>query len=245
MSRFLFAAFACVVALTCPGWAEAQTLDEVIARNLEAKGGVERLRSTTTARMRATVRITPPNPGTSQVTMQVTVSTKRPNLVRRDMEVKGERRSLGFDGKDAWQSGPEGAMRLEGPPADAIRSEGEFDSVFLTYREQGHQVDLVGQEKIDGRTFHRVRVKRKDGPVQTYFLDTETGLEHKVVTEIQAAGQRITSEMQLSDYRVVDGRTMPFRARQLVNGQQSADITFQEIEFNVPLEDDFFRMPAR
>jgi hypothetical protein len=88
-------------------------------------------------------------------------------------------------------------------------------------------------------------VKRKEGPVQTYFLDAETGLEHKVVTEIDAGGQRITSEMLLSDYRTVDGRTMPFKARQLVNGEQSAEITFQEIEFNVPLEDAFFRMPAK
>lgn len=245
MFRIWLAASAVVLALAWPCDSTAQSLEKIIARNLEAKGGVERLRATDSARMRATVSLAPQRPGGQPMTMQVVVSTRRPNLVRRDMTVGGERRSMGFDGNEAWQSGPDGAFRLEGPAADAIRSEGEFDSVLLTYRERGHQVDLAGQEKLDGRTLHLVRVKRKEGPVQTYYLDAETGLEHKVVTEIEAGGQRITSEMLLSDYRTVDGRTMPFKARQVVNGQQAAEITFQQIEFNVPFEDAFFRMPAK
>ena len=38
---------------------------------------------------------------------------------------------------------------------------------------------------------------------------------------------------------------MPFKARQLVNGQVAADITFETIEFNVPLADELFRMPGK
>lgn len=245
MSFLRCAALFCACALLIPVPSAGQTLDEVIAKNLAAKGGVELLRATTSARLRATVELPSGRPGAGPVTMRITVSTKRPNLVRRDMVVGAEERSLGFDGKEAWQAGPEGEALLSGPPADAIRSEGEFDSVLLTYREQGHSVDLAGQEEIDGRKVHRLRIRRKDGPVQTYYLDAATGLEHKVVTEVEAGGQRITSEMRLSDYRTVDGRTMPFKATQFVNGELAADITFEEIEFNVPLEDAFFRMPRK
>lgn len=246
MSRLLqMAALAIGLFSLCPSDAGAQTLEEVIARNIAAKGGAERIRATNTARLRATVNLPQQRAGGQAAVMRITVSTKRPNLVRRDMTVADETHSLGFDGRIAWQAGPGGAMPLSGPQAESIRSEGEFDSVLLTYREQGHLVDLAGQEKMDGRTVHTVRIKRKEGPVQTYYLDAETGLEHKVVTESDAGGQRVTSEMVLSDYRTVEGRTMPFKARQLVNGQLAAEITFDRIEFNVPLDDELFRMPGK
>lgn len=223
----------------------AQTLEDIIARNLEAKGGVDALRATTSTRMRGTIRLHQPPPSEGPIVLQMTVSVKRPNKVRRDMTLKGETRTVAFDGATAWQSTPSGPVEMQGLQADAIRSEGEFDSVLLTYRDQGHRIVLEGTETLDGRRVHRLRVTRREGPIQTYYLDAETYLEQKVATEIELGGQRIRSEMILGDYRTVEGRTVPFRARQLVNGALAADIEFAQIEFNVPLDDSLFRMEGK
>ncbi|MBA3232040.1 MAG: hypothetical protein H0T05_04410 [Acidobacteria bacterium] len=240
----LAAAVLGLVAFSQPGLL-AQTLEEVVAKNLAAKGGAETLRATNTARLQARVSIPPPRPDADPLVMRIIVWTQRPNLVRRDMTVGDETRTLGFDGKTVWQSTPAGVAPVTGPQADAFRSEGEFDSVLLTYQEQGHLVELLSDETLDSQRVHRIRVQRKEGPIQTYYLDVETGLEHKVTTESNIAGQRVVSEMLLSDYRTIDGRRAPFKARQFVNGQLAAEISFEEVVFNVPFRENLFSMPGR
>lgn len=222
---------------------QSPTVDQIIARNLEAKGGIATLKATTSVRMIGTVAIYRPGSPTPQ-TMAMTVSAKRPNLVMRDMTVGDRTVSFGFDGTTVWQSTPMGVQPVTGPQADNIRSEAEFDPVFLTYKQQGHTVELLPDETLDGRKVHHLKVTRKNGPEQHYYLDAATALEAKVATEVDADGQKLRSEMLLSDYRTVDGRTVPFKARQMLNGDLAAELTFEKVEFNVPMEDSIFRMPA-
>ena len=67
--------FGAAIALFIPA-AAAQTLDEIVAKNLEAKGGVERLRETSSMRLTGTV--------TQQGMKGTTVTlSKRPNMFRR------------------------------------------------------------------------------------------------------------------------------------------------------------------
>jgi hypothetical protein len=50
-------------------------------------------------------------------------------------------------------------------------------------------------------------------------------------------------EIRFADYRTVDGRTVPFTTTQVMNGNEAGRIKFEKIEFNVPLDDEMFRMP--
>ena len=47
------------------------------------------------------------------------------------------------------------------------------------------------------------------------------------------------------DYRSVDGRLVPFMTRQIQNGKLTATITMDKVEFNVPVEDSFFKMSGK
>ena len=82
------------------------------------------------------------------------------------------------------------------------------------------------------------------GDVQHPALDTETGLERKIVISIQQGGQTITQEQLPSDYRDVDGRRMPFRIKN-TSGPQTAEIVVEKVEFNVPLDDALFKLPPK
>jgi hypothetical protein len=93
--------------------------------------------------------------------------------------------------------------------------------------------------------FH-LRVTKKGGPPQAYYLDAKTGLE-KVISVTLAPGGRPTTtiETQLGDYREVDGRMIPFSIRQLVNGTVNASTTLDKVEFNVEADDALFKMPSK
>jgi outer membrane lipoprotein-sorting protein len=122
----------------------------------------------------------------------------------------------------------------------------EFDSVFVDYKDKGHKIELVGKETVAGKPVFHLKVTKKGGPPQDYYLDAETGLETQIATTtVDPRGNSVRSVTEFSDYRDVEGRMVPFGIRQRVNGNVVASTTLSKVEFNVPIEDSIFRMPSK
>lgn len=233
----------------------AQTVDEIVAKNLQAKGGLDLLRQTNSVKMTGTFKSFQP----AEMTMPMTTWAKRPNLVRQEAEVtlpsnpaspaapaRPTRMVRAADGTTVWmQQGSGPAIPLPAAQAAQTMQENEFDSVFVDYRTKGVAIDLAGVEKLNGKDVYHLTVRRKSGPQQHYFLDTQTGLEAKVSTEVSQGGSIAKVDTELSDYRDVEGRMVPFKTRQLVNGQAAAEMTIDRVEFNVPMADTLFKMPVK
>ena len=95
VSRVVF-----VVAVICAAAvARAQTVDEIVAKNLQAKGGAEKWKAVTSVKM------------TGKITMQgmelpLTVYAKRPNFNRQEVIVQDRQVIQAFDGTTAWLLNP-------------------------------------------------------------------------------------------------------------------------------------------
>lgn len=218
--------------------ARAQTVDEIIAKNLQAKGGLEKLKATNSVRMVGTATIQ----GTQ---VPVTTVSKRPNLMRNEMDAAGQKMVQGFDGTSMWVSVP-GMPAQElppGPQTDMLKSNSQFDPVFIDWKEKGHKIDYKGKETDAGKEVHHLVVTTKDGPVVHYYIDASTGLETKTVMEIEDPSMKGQLETRMSDYRNIDGRMIPFTMMRLMNGNTVAEMKFEKVEFNVPLDDALFKMP--
>lgn len=226
-----------------PGAPAGPTLDEIIAKNINSKGGLEKIKATTTVRM--TGKLTALDPTGREVTGPMVVLAKRPNMMRRETTRGTERIVNGFDGTSLWMV--VGTMPVQEAPASQAayaRQDAEFDSVFVDYRAKGAAIVLAGKATVDGKDAWHLKVTKKGGPPQDYFLDAETGLEKKVSVTIDGGGNTATIVTELSDYRDVDGRMVPFMTRQIVDGTVRATIAMEKVEFNVPIDDALFRMPA-
>jgi outer membrane lipoprotein-sorting protein len=219
------------------GAVQAQTLDEIIAKNLTSKGGLDKIRATTSVKMTGQVAA-----NGKDVTM--TIWAKRPNLMRREYSIDGQSMVNAFDGTTLWMSaGTAPAQAMPGPQAAYAKQESEFDSVFVDYKERGHAVEFLGKENVSGKDAYRLKVQKKGGPPQDYYLDAATGLEMKISTNVDQGGSPAAIVTEMSDYRNVDGRQVPFSTRQLVNGKVMAAIALDRVEFNVPIDEAIFRMP--
>jgi outer membrane lipoprotein-sorting protein len=177
----------------------------------------------------------------------MTTVAKRPNLMRRDATVGGQRMINAFDGTALWMAvGTMPPQEMPGPQAAYAQQDAEFDSVFVDYKDKGHKIELVGKDTVGGKPAYHLRVTKKGGPPQDFYLDAETGLEKKISMSLKApGGLGMTNVTEFSDYRSVEGRLVPFLTRQLQNGTVMATITLDKVEFNVPVEDSFFKMPAK
>jgi len=221
-----------------PHAVQAQTVDEIIAKNLAAKGGVELLKSTTSVRT------------TGKGTMQgaevgIVSLTKRPNYMRNEMTMAGQKMVQGFDGQTVWLSaaGMPAQALPAGPMTQGVKQQSQIDSPLLDYKAKGTTIELGKPETEEGRTLHHLIVTPKDAPTMHYYIDAETSLERKMTVEVEDGDQKMKMEMRFSDFQTLEGRTVPMTVTQFVNGNQVGQFKYDKVEFNVPMEDSLFTMP--
>ena len=136
---------------------------------------------------------------------------------------------LGFDGKTVWGINPlmsARAREITGPQAEMTRQDADdFDSLLLDYKSKGRVIELVGTEPVQGITMHRLRVTGKTGQIQEVYLNAETMLESKMVMQVEQGGRKGIVALEFSNYKTIDGITIPLHIRQTFNGQPMTEVT--------------------
>lgn len=222
------------------GTAAAQTLDEVIVKYRDAKGGAawQKVES-----MRMTARIV-----TQGIELPMTMVTKRPNMMRQDVSFQGVSIVQAFDGTTAWginpMMGTSDPSEVTGPMADAMKDQADFDGALFNYKKKGSAAELVGTEDLNGTKVVHVKLTNKNGQEQHYYLDAETMLEKKVVVDADMGAGPMTIETELSNYQTFDGIPVPMSITQNAPSGQVA-ITVEKVDFNVDVDDAIFRMPGK
>ena len=214
-------------------------VDEIVALNLKARGGVELLRATESMKM--TGNMTSPA-GSATMTLWM----KRPNRKRTETEFSGQKRVEAFDGTTAWvQFGDLPPQVIPpSPQLEDAKGRSEIDPPLLDYREKGRRVELVGREKADGADVFHLRLTDK-GTVTHYYIDAVSGLERRMSNRIQQGPKAAQVELRFSDYRDVQGRMVPFTVQQVLDGKPVAQTKLESVEFNLPIDDAMFRMPGQ
>ena len=244
MRRLLLCApFVSALLLTVSaGWAQTQTpttsVDEIIAKNIAARGGPETLKGTTSVRAIGA--------GMMQgAQMTVTTVNKRPYFFRNESAMGELKRVMAFDGEHLWMTiGTTPPQILPpGPQLESIKQASQIDSPLLDYKAKGTQIALGEPLVEDGRSLHHLIVTPKGAPPMHYYIDPVTNLESRMVIDMDENGQKMKMEMRFSDFTTVEGRMVPFTVTQFANGKQVVQIKFTSVEFNVPLDDSLFRMP--
>jgi outer membrane lipoprotein-sorting protein len=214
----------------------AQNVDDLVARNVLAKGGTDKLQAVRT--MKQTAHIT-----SQGMTGTITVYGKRPNLVRQEIVVAGQRIVNAFDGTTAWSINPlmgsPEPKAITGPQADDIKMQADFDSPLVDYKEKGYELEFVGQETLGTRKVFHLKLTSKEHRVQQLYLDAETNLEIKIVGDSQTG----PVENELSDYREIQGLKLPFMMRTVAAGNVVSQIVVDSVELNPKIDDTMFKMP--
>jgi len=227
---------AILVAVLCLNFpAMSQTADELINKNIEAKGGMEKIQALKTIRITGHVIL----PG--GLTAGSGQENKRPNLVRETFSLQGMTAIQAYDGSTGWQIQPFGGKK------DAeLMGEDDLRDLKLDADFDGSTVEYMGHDIVDGDDALRLKVKLQDGDIIYYFLDPDTYLEiRKEVQEfIRGSVKETASEM--GSYKPVNGVMFPFS---IASGPKNDSTSWQtlsidKIEANVPLEDSDFALPA-
>lgn len=237
-SRFFVAALALLALASGAG---AQTLDEILASYLQARGGLDKLKAVQTARLTGRISFA--------IGMEApfTLEKKRPNAMRAEFTLEGAKGVQAFDGRTAWTQAPgeRVAERLGAEESGQVEEQADFDGPLVDWKAKGHSLELQGKERLGTREAFRLKLTTKNGNVRTIFLDAATHLEVRIQGKRNFGGEEVVIESSLGDYREVDGLKVPFRIESGPKGvPQRQRIAFDKLELGVAIDDARFRMPA-
>jgi hypothetical protein len=240
LSKFLLAgAFAAVFSAQTA----AQTAEDLVNRNLQAKGGIDKIKAIRS--LRATGKVQQGN-----LTAQVGSDSMAPNLLRQSFTIQGMTQIQAYDGNTGWKIAPfEGRKDAQRLGEDELRDLME-DAIFLgplvDYRAQGSRIEYLGKDLLDGDEVYRLKVTLKNGDLFYYYLDPETFLEVRMEKVQFIQGAVHESVIECGSYKLVAGVYMPF-TYETGNKQNPgvwSRVTYDKIEPNVTLDPAEFRMPA-
>lgn len=236
MNRRVLSVVACATVVLAGAQLAAQNVDDLVAKNVQAKGGAERLQAVLTMKQTAHVTF-------QGMTGMITVYGKRPNLVRQEIEIGGQKIVNAFDGTTAWSINPFAGsgqpVAISGPQADEIKMQSDFDSPLVNYKAKGYELELVGVENLGGREAYHLKLTSKEHRVQQLYLDAKTNLEIKIVGDPQMG----SVENELSNYREIQGLKLPFTMKTVSAGSVVSQTTVDAVELNPRIDDAMFKMP--
>jgi outer membrane lipoprotein-sorting protein len=226
-----------------PSILPAQTVDEIIAKNVQARGGMDKIKAVQSIRSTATMTMGPgmEAPGS--------LIQKRPDMARLEFTVQGLTAIQAYDGKVAWQimpfMGKKDPELMSADDKKDIEENADIDGPLVDYKSKGNKVELLGKDKVEGTDVYKLKVTLKNGDVITDYLDADSFLEIKQEMKRTVRGTEREIESSLGDYKEVNGLMFAFAMENGVKGSQEKEkLTVSKIELNVPVDEAIFKMPA-
>jgi hypothetical protein len=234
----VLAAVSCLSVFSC-----AQTGDELVAKNIQAKGGIDKIKAIKSLRMTGKLN------GGGGFTASVGQENMRPNLVRETFSLQGMTAITAYDGTTGWQIQPFGGHKdPELMGEDDLRDlllDADFDGPMVDYKEKGNTVEYLGHDEVDGDDALRLKVTLKDGDIIYYYLDPDTYLEIRKEVQEFIRGSVRESVYEMGSYKPVNGVMYPFSISQGSKANPAQQTTtIEKIDANVSIDPADFAVPA-
>src|SRR5207245_4179394 len=176
------------------------TVDELVAKNIEAKGGATTTKNLQT--LRTTGKLLVPVQGL--IELGYVQIKKRPDEVRNEASLQGMTQIEAYDGKEGWKVSPffgrKDPERMSADDVKALTEDAGIDEALVDWQSKGSTVEYLGTEDVEGTPAHKLKVVRKNGDVSFVYLDPDHFLEIRVVTQRVRHGAYEEVETDLGDY---------------------------------------------
>lgn len=215
--------------------AQAQTVDEVIAKHIDAIGGKDKLNQVKSIYTESSVEV------------MGNAAPQKEYL----LEGKGYKMELDFNGtnivncyndKGGWavnpMAGGSDAQALPNEAYQAGRSQIFVGGILTDYAAKGYKAELAGNEG------DLIKIKvTGNGNETSYFIDTKTYLLAKSVIKGEVMGQSVEITTTYSDYKKTDfGIIVPF-AKNIDMGMFQLAQKIEKVEVNKSIDEKIFAMP--
>jgi hypothetical protein len=215
----------------------AQSVDDVVAKAIAVRGGLQRIKAEQTQRLTGKISL-PAGAGPLLVEM------KRPGMMREEVTLNGKSQIRTTDGNSGWAVGTlreaSTPQQVDAQELHNLAASADFEGPLVDYKEKGNRIELAGTEKVGKRKAFKLVIYMKSGENRIDFIDAKSYLELKW----QGRVSDNVFESSFHDYRRVKGLMFAFEIDSGMMGQPANQkIILDKVEVNPKLDDARFRRP--
>lgn len=224
--------------------AAAVTADELVAKNIAAHGGADKVHALKTLRLDGKLVF----PGGFELT--AVLLRKAPDKARNEATLQGLTAVQAYDGKDAWQiqpfQGRKDPEKLSSEDAKELADSTDLVNPLVDWKERGSKLEYLGVEDVDGTDAHKLKLTRANGDITTLYLDPDHFLVIRSVDTRTVRGVEQVTESDYGDYEEVSGVYLPFSVASGPKGSpQKQQLIVEKAVANVDAADALFAFPVR
>ncbi len=228
-----------IMALIMVQFVHAQTVEDVIRKYEEARGGKDKLNAIKSIYMEGAREMMG-----NEVTVKVT--REQGKLSRTEFEMGSGHGFMLITDKEGWTMF---SMRSTSPtalPAEAVtamQTELDIAGPLVNYAAKGHKAELLGRDSANGLPCYKIKLTTSAGKEILFWIDIGNNLVQQSSQKSNgmggrgagAAGDVIT---YYRDYKAVDGIQIPhtIETKAPGGGPNSGTTTFDKVELNVPVD---------
>ena len=224
--------------------AQAMTADELVAKNVAARGGMDSLHAIKSMRLSGKLIV-----GGFGAEIDAVQLYKRPGAYRFEGTLQGMTMVQSYDGKEAWRISPfqgrKDPERTSADDAKGLAEQADFDGGWIDAAAKGNRLDYLGSEDVDGTEAHKLKVTLKNGDVEYVYFDPDAFLVIRTLQQRTVRGVEQRQETDYSDYEKVNGTYVAFSTSSgNADDTQRSKFTVEKAEANAALDDSTFAFPA-
>lgn len=217
---------------------QAQDVNEIVKKHIDAVGGEENWNKVKSIRMECSMKVQGSD-------IRILICGVDRKSTRQDIEAMGKKGYSIITETEGWNFMPFwGHTKPEAMTADQVKNAQDdlnLRDEFITYKELGKSIEYLGKDDIEGIECHKIKMVDKLGQETTYFMDTETLYVIKQVDKVKADGKETENVTMYSNFeKLPEGIVFPMA---ISSGWGVTDIV--KLEINPALDESLFKLPAQ
>jgi outer membrane lipoprotein-sorting protein len=221
------------------------TVDQIVARNIAARGGLEAWRDVQSLSMMGRMEAG----GKHNMSLPFVLELARGRRKRLEIQFHGQTAVQVYDGVNGWKLRPFlNRHQVEPYTPDEVKLasyESDLDGPLVDYSGKGTRIELDGQEKVDDHDAYRLKLTLKGGQVRHLWIDAKSFLELKIDgTTRRMDGRYRPVATYFREYTKTSGLILPSVLETVVEGVKRPEkIRTQSVVVNAGIDGSRFAKP--
>lgn len=221
--------------------AGAQTVEELIAKNLKAAGGREALLGLKALERKGDVSVDGTFGQMDGTVQEISIPWKK---ARRSLDLAVFVQDDGYNGTVAWRDGMMGIQELEGEEANQIKQAVELNP-FVKIAERETKAEKLDDETVEDIDFYVIQLSPKEKPQVKIFIDKQTDqIARTTLTQNHPQFGMVEIIIEHSDYEQFGPVKLPTKTKVQLGEVFEFETVYTDTKVDGTIDEALFEKPA-
>jgi len=194
--------FTLLLSVVCTSAVFAQTADEIITKHIDARGGIEKIRSLQSISMEATMSI-------QGMDIPIKIFGQNKKAFKVEMIVMENMGYQLLTDTKGWTflpfQGHTEPQEMKKEDVEAAQGQLDMQGALIDYKAKGSKVEYGNKETIDGKSYHVIKLTKANGQPVIFYLDDKYYIYKKTET-VKVNGEDVQQSVTYHSYnKTADG----------------------------------------